>query len=832
MRKVLLFATALCLSSSAMAQQDFNSALEAKQGDNTFTVEGEQSDSVFWKFTADKNYLAKVSPLNNSNDVPSVSVLDKDGKQIEYAGAQVKFPVKAFALQKGQTYYFILKQKGESGFNLDLQETASYGKGLSADDPLELELDKEQYLGDPTNTSSYGDSKFYATYTAEKDGQLRMTLSSYMQSATFNGVTVNANYDYSVGGYVLKTSVEAGKTYNITFQLSGSLISKAELVEVMAGSLEAPFQLKEGENTVPAKKGTYYYTYTPQKTGFLQISSDALLPGGQVKIYDSLSNISYNYPKATSSTGSYNVRAEIAYIYGSTYYIEVTKLEDSQADDVFNMEMTDYQPGETEGSAIAINLPTAEIQPVAKGTTYYLLAIPANSQKMLSIETSADLSSGTSIQLYPRGESWNPTNMEYGVIRMDANNTYDTAYILKCTNDETAPLDIKVSLGDFVKGAMATIPADATAGDNTIELEGVEYFSYTATRDGKLSVDVDPGTEVSFPKSEYGSEYTTLVKGTTYSIQATKGTTYLIKVKKAVKGSSIYLEESDFAAGESRNNPIVMEGNSYTFTKDGAANLWLRYDVDEDGVLDFACTTPFDYGNSYIEIAKNESEQTARMMGNETVGTETTTVYKGRITVAKGDKLYIHCSLSGKVEGDMITFTQHEIQQGETLSNPLVLERGKSVIVKDASNETPIWVKVSLPAGDTDLLSNESLAGYLYKTLEDANNDANREDIYSSVVYADANYNPARDENGDMIYKYTQTMQEAGNVYIKYTRAGSSSVKLYLTDTATGISTIEAIGDGKTEVYTLDGTKVAQPTGNGVYIIKRNGKAMKMVIRK
>ncbi len=59
MRKVLLFATALCLSSAAMAQTSIESALNAQKGENTYKVESSEAKNTYWKFTADKNYLAK-----------------------------------------------------------------------------------------------------------------------------------------------------------------------------------------------------------------------------------------------------------------------------------------------------------------------------------------------------------------------------------------------------------------------------------------------------------------------------------------------------------------------------------------------------------------------------------------------------------------------------------------------------------------------------------------------------------------------------------------------------------------------------------------------------
>ena len=51
MRKVLLFATALCLSSAAMAQTSIESALDAQKGENTYKVESSEAKNTLWTQT-------------------------------------------------------------------------------------------------------------------------------------------------------------------------------------------------------------------------------------------------------------------------------------------------------------------------------------------------------------------------------------------------------------------------------------------------------------------------------------------------------------------------------------------------------------------------------------------------------------------------------------------------------------------------------------------------------------------------------------------------------------------------------------------------------------
>ena len=825
MRKVLLFATALCLSSAAMAQTSIKSALDAQKGENIFTVEGSEAKNTYWKFTADKNYLAKVTPLSGSSNVPTVFTSVEGTDSLTLGGAGLKYPSKAYALEKGKTYYFIMNMTGESGFKLDLSEMSSYGKGLSQENPAELKLGEELYLGNPLG-AQYESTTAYITYTAEKTAQLQISFSGYVPNATVNGTTVTT-YDQTTGAYMLKASVEKGQTYSIALNLQGGVVANSKLVEVKAGSLEMPFALNEGENKVPAEMGDYYFTYTPTKTGYLNISSDAVLAGGQVKVYTSLSNITYQQVAASSEAGTYNVRVEIPYT-GSTYYIVVNKLQDSAAEDVIKAEMQDYQPGETVNSAFELTeLPVENTLPSAKGTYYYKLTVPANTEKFVTVETDATLDAATSILFY------NQQNGEYGAATVKdgllktyvGGQSYDITYILKVTANEDNPLSFKVSYLDVEKGSLVTNPAEAVVGDNEITVEGTEYFKYTATKNGKLNVEAAPGVTVSFPRGtgQWDGEYTAINKGDNFFIEATVGTTYLIKVSGAEVGTTIYLEEKEFSAGESRTNPIVMESDEYTLTKAGAADLWLQYNVTEDGVLDFACDHGYNGGSDRIEIIKNQEPYGTTMMGTETVGNVSTTVFKGKVTVSKGDKLYIHCVLAGQVTGSKIKFTKHQAEPGETVTNPLVITKGKTVTITGASRSTPVWLKASLPAGKTTFRLSGYLMTSLYNSLEDAKNGTNAEEVRTNYVQM---------PDGSYVYEFTKDMAEAGDVYFQFVDSYGATGFTWMNDDATGIWNIEAAGDSKVSIFKMDGTQVNQISGNGVYIIKSNGKTKKVVIKK
>ena len=55
---------------------------------------------------------------------------------------------------------------------------------------------------------------------------------------------------------------------------------------------------------------------------------------------------------------------------------------------------------------------------------------------------------------------------------------------------------------------------------------------------------------------------------------------------------------------------------------------------------------------------------------------------------------------------------------------------------------------------------------------------------------------------------------------------------LFVDETASSLSNIEVSSDAKPSIYTIDGRKIDQISGEGVYVIKSNGTTKKVVIKK
>lgn len=825
MRKTLLIAAALCLSASTMAQT-FEQPLSVSPGDNHYNTA--QAGDVYWVFKADQDYIATIKNYNGG-ELPQLAVL-KDGETqpTNILGTTASnWEDKIYAFEKGKTYYFCINATGagDLGFTIELEATQNVGKGLTENDPVEIKLGEKQVIGTPAAyEEEFNEIKAYATYKAEKDGQLQIKTEQRTDRVTVNGTTISAGQDN--GKNVFKINTEKGQVYNIDFQLSIPVaIITSDVVVVKEGSFDMPYVLKEGENTIPAEAGKYYFSYKLTKKGYLHITSSEKVENAKLSVYGNQVHAkSEKNAVAESAEGILDVRTEIASTYG-TYYVVVNKTAKTDKPSTFKMQMEDYKPGETAGTAIPVDVTEtakAITLPGAKGKYFYAITVPANTKKLLTVESPAALSEGTSVYVNTSEGTYGKTEMENQIIKRDVTSTREQKYYLVVTSNEAAPLTLNIKYADAEKGSLITAPKEAIIGSNIIDFDGTEYYTYKATQDGKLAVTVEDGVTVTFPTntSGYGS-YDTYLKDNTYSIQATKGTTYNIVFKNVKKGSTFTLEETQFAAGEVRKNPIVMTGDSYTLDEN-ANNLWLKYEVTKTGVIEFSCDAPFSWSN-FIGIAKNNGKAPVSMA--EQIQDESTLdqakptridVYHAVFSVKEGDALYIQVSIEGDATGKKLTFTQRASKPGETIDNPIELKKGETLDVSKASLNNPIWVKARLTVGKNEFqnVDGGNFTPQQFCRLED-----------DGITYSGM---PITWEGNSFIKE--KTKEEDFIFMISYAE-GKAKVK-FVDDNTSGISNIELVPDSAPGIYTINGTKINSITGSGVYIIKSNGKTKKVVIKK
>ena len=825
MRKTLLFAAALCLSASAMAQT-FEQPLSVSPGDNHYNTA--QAGDVYWVFKADQDYIATIKNYNGG-ELPQLAVL-KDGETqpTNILGTTASnWEDKIYAFEKGKTYYFCINATGagDLGFTIELEATQNVGKGLTENDPVEIKLGEKQVIGTPAAyEEEFNEIKAYATYKAEKDGQLQIKTEQRTDRVTVNGTTISAGQDN--GKNVFKINTEKGQVYNIDFQLSIPVaIITSDVVVVKEGSFDMPYVLKEGENTIPAEAGKYYFSYKLTKKGYLHITSSEKVENAKLSVYGNQVHAkSEKNAVAESAEGILDVRTEIASTYG-TYYVVVNKTAKTDKPSTFKMQMEDYKPGETAGTAIPVDVTEtakAITLPGAKGKYFYAITVPANTKKLLTVESPAALSEGTSVYVNTSEGTYGKTEMENQIIKRDVTSTREQKYYLVVTSNEAAPLTLNIKYADAEKGSLITAPKEAIIGSNIIDFDGTEYYTYKATKNCKLAVTVEGGVTVTFPKKTSGNDsYDVFQKGNTYSIQATADMIYYIVLNNVKKSSTFTLAEAKFDAGEVRENPIVMTSNTYTLGEN-ASNLWLKYDVTETGVIEFSCDAPFAWSN-FIGIAKNDGKAPVSMTDQiqdestlDQVNPAHLSVYHAVFSAVQGDALYIQVNIKGDATGKKLTLTQRASKPGETIDNPIELKKGETLDVSKASLNNPIWVKARLAKGKNE-----------FKNAGNGNIIPLKECRPSGDGISYDGY-PVQWTGDSFIEDATE---EKDFIFMVSSAEGRAKV-MFVDDNTDGISRIELDSDSKPAIYTINGTKINSITGSGVYIIKSNGKIKKVVIKK
>lgn len=828
MKQYLLMLPMMCLTATAsMAQTSYDTALEATVGENTYNVEGEDMQTIIWKYTAEKNSVIGVGPLPNTYTYPSVcGVQGKD--TVNMKSANLKYGINGYPMEAGKTYFFLVQGRGTTGFLIDsVNDLPDVGGGLQQDAPVNIVPGTMTFVGDAYNTS-YASYKAYARYTATEDAQLVLTTGSYLaESLTVNGNRVESEYSNNM--YVTKLGVENGKTYDFVFNITQPVLFKSELAHPQPGSLDMPFAMVEGDNTVPADYGQYYYTYTPTKAGFFTITSDKELPGGVVKVYNNKYSISYDGVLAKSEQGSYNVRVEIENP-GTRLYVLVDKIDGTSDPETFRMAMEDYKEGEKENNPIMIeSLPAQLTMPDASGTIYYGVDVPANTNQMLVVKADRTVAEGTTVSVYPEGNQWNgatgTSGAEYNVNTSGATQRF----IIRWSAVEKTPLSFSVKMRDIEKGELITDPLEAVLGKNDLAAEGTRYYKYTATRDGKLSVEpTSPAITVEFPRGtdSWSGTYDAVVNGINYSVEATKGTEYLIKLQNCKAGDAFTLAETDFAAGEIRKLPIDMESNEYTFASN-QSNVWLRYTAKRDCLVTVDFDGDFNTANT-VEYGKDGKDQygydryLSPMITSTLVGETSTNIYRGTIVLLENEALLVHLKLVGNAEGKKVTFAEGDVPAGHAANNPCVLKPGESVDVKRGSE---FWVLANLTEGDNLFKTNTYCRVYTYSNEEDALNLTNED--YPNFDY--------KYEDNQGSYWLTKTVDADQPIYFRfmpdndftftYVKGGKEE---------TGIVSAEANTDSNVEVFTIGGAKVADSTDalkQGIYVIRQNGKTFKKVVK-
>lgn len=836
-----MFLTAV-FAVTAMAQTSMETALDLTEGENSYEV-GEANTPAYWKYTAEKDILLLIS--GNSSTTITVTDEAPDGTQTTMYGAQMAYPQKAYIAYEGHTLYISVQSySGTSvGFTASFDADASFG-GSSQDAPMTIVTDGSSMVyGDVySNSSSYS----YATYTADSDGVLVLTATGYVSYTVEGGAS--GTFEYTNGAYEASLTVRSGQTYNITFSGYGAFVLTAEMTHPTEGSFEMPFEMQEGDNTVPASHGEYWYTYTNTKTGYGVISSNNTLNGGSIKVYNSASNVQ-NGQVYAQVEGGYNLRFEMPSV-GTTYYICITKVESSTDDETFTFTAEDYQPGDQESNPIVIEqLPATGISTEAVGgTRYYAVDIPEGESKFLNVAATSDIENeSTTVAVYTEGNSYSATTGNSSVRAEVNGGEAGRRYIIRWISQESTPIIFDVSLEDINPGDLISEPIEASLGTNTIDAAGTRYYTYTPTKNCKLVLTTERiETTASFYIFNYGGypPVTASNDGAEYTLSVTEGTQYYIQLDNAEAGETFTLAEADFEQGESRDNPIIVDNGTFTFGPETYVDYWLQYTADRDGKLVIECDVPYNY-TERMQYGKSTDNYLSDMVMSSYDGSSSTTVYGAEVNAAEGDVFLVNLKMTSPHDGCKVTFKIRDFEAGEAASTAIELQKDETVSVPSVSSTAPMWYKVSLPeASKVTITADNFVSGYWYQGLESTT---------SSGEYMTFNYD-YNEETYVTTYTFTKDVTVAGDYYIMIDQCYGNTNMTLSVETSSGIGSVETssaislngntlnvnVDNADVRVYTLSGATVVSEKvsgsasfslDKGIYIVKINNTVKKVIVK-
>lgn len=810
MRKKLLICSLLLAAATAGAQGTYENPTTLVSGTNAAEL-GSDDDgnpvtgTAVWQYTAEEGTSLTLSP--SSTTTLQVRYIRSEGDTVNMNGAYVSYPTYCYPIAKDMSVYVAAHGSETISFSATMANAPTAGQGTSASSPLTITAGEDFFVGNGL-TQSGTQCVTYATFTPDEAGVLVFTATGSV-SVSVNGGSAEY-FSYGNGAYTYSLSAAAGETYSLTFTAYTTARISTEMTHPTEGSLEMPFQIKEGENTVPAAYGDYWYTYTNSSvTGYASIASNASLPGGQVLVYNSTYSINYNQTYASSNTGSYDVRFEMPSA-GTTYYIHVSKAETSAGDDTFTFSAEPYQPGEQESNPIALDkLPATVTTANAGGTTYYSFTMTDTESLFLNVAATSEIAnSATTIAIYRQGNSYSILSQGNTSARAEvAASTYGPqTYIIRVQSYETQPITLSVGLEEIAQGDIITNPLEAVSGTNTVSGSGTKYYAYTATLSGRLTVSAAPEMTVTFPRGtgQYDGNYTASHSGVDYTIDAVAGTRYLIALAGCQDGDEFIVSEREYQMGESRENPIIVDGDTYTLGSETASNLWLQWTAPQDGLLEVYFDLTYVY-TCYVYFGRTTDTYLSAMITSN----GSTQTYSTRQIVSAGETFLVNLQLDAAYAGYSVTFSMRDLEQGESVNNPLTLTLGEETTLETGTRQIPIWYKVALGEGELKMTSSIYLTAQWYTSYENAQ--------AGNGSYIMWNYDYAPDYSSYTCHT-TYTITQPGVYYLRVEGGDGSNTLLLEGEAAPQGIEIDnpltaVLGDNATQTGTRYYTYTATQTG-------------------
>lgn len=832
MRKILLLAVLFVTCLFAGAQTTRETALDLQMGENSCAFSEENQTSVYYKYTApaDSDVLLTITVSGYST---SINVTDTANNYISTMQTRSNNTTDyVVPVKKGVKIYIAASSYSARQVSFSASvEAANLEGGTSCDDALVATDGHKTFVPLNRDAATYSSLPSYVSYTTTEDGVLAIASSSYLNSCTIKvgcdgeESSVSLSYDSSTSGYSGKCQVEGGKTYIITLTAYSPIYLTLTLTHPTEGaSCDLPFlATSTSANVLPKAAGTYWYQFLPDKAGYAVVSSEASLTGGSIKAYRTCSD----YSALNSVDGSMKLRTSVS--EGVNLLLCIEKAEATAEDETFNIAIEEAKQGDSFADPMELVVGD-NTTPEYNGEYYYTITIPGTESKMLSIDaTNAGiLNSQTQVSLYDSDNSY--TSIAYGNTSLSKEVTGGKTYIVKWKLQEgNNGFKFNVTLTDIAKGDVVSNPLTAVLGENELPAGLAKYYTYTATKNGWLSIDlIEQDITVSFPRSAsyLGYTYDTEKNGTVSRIKAEAGKSYLIVFQNISEATTFTLSEDDYQLGEAKTAPIVITSDTTALANE-VLNTWYVYVAPRTGKLTVTSDVKYESASDYskytkVSVAINDGSETAINAYSGQEGSET--VFQGSFNVAEGDSVFINVvTVSAQADRSLIC-TISDLQPGEASTKPIRLENG-DIDIPEVSRTSPVWYSVVLAPGDSVCVMSATNS-YMYATLYDST------DVNTPLEYTRYKYSSDYTETSYYIaYKNETEETKTYLICVESTYNGGCKATVTIIRNSDGISDVttgKRRANATDAVFDMQGRKVANgKLAKGLYII--NGK--KVIIK-
>ena len=293
---------------------------------------------------------------------------------------------------------------------------------------------------------------------------------------------------------------------------------------------------------------------------------------------------------------------------------------------------------------------------------------------------------------------------------------------------------------------MATDPIAAVDGENELASGIEKYYSYTPAKSGWLNIDTEVFIDVTFPTYPNSStNYDAVKSATVTKTKVQAGKQYLIKFTGMKSATTFDLSLTDFAKGESTDNPIEVAVPAAAYDSVSVAlpqkafDRWYSYVAPKSGKLTITTDMSSGSGNNQLLVKVGKDGTLQNFKGSVQTGTTSGDVYSGSVFVKAGDVVYVNLVLKDAQKGKHLSFVIADPLPGEDASNPIKLTDGNYTFGK-ASRTTPLWYSIEidepcvLNITSVDGSANTYFGSNLYATDGDGKATGN------PVAYASSNY--------------------------------------------------------------------------------------------